>query len=142
MKIKQLCAGLFILMLSLNSLAQTLTLNVSGIRNLEGVLKIAVFKNTQQFEDEKPDKSYIFEKSDVKAGKKSIELKLSPGTYAVSILDDEDKSGDMTYRFGIYPLEGVGFSNYILSGLSKPDFADFDFIIKDDIKVNVIMKYF
>ncbi len=49
----------------------------------------------------------------------------------------------MTYRLRIYPLEGVGFSNYKLKGMTKPKLDDFSFTIPlRNQQVIVEMKYF
>lgn len=127
----------------MNVTAQTLTIDVSGIRSSTGQLQIAIFETAEQFNDEKPAKTLYIDKSGLANGKKSIQVNLKPGTYAITVLDDEDKSKDMTYTWGIYPKEGVGFSNYKLQGLSKPDFSDFDFKITEDSKhVKVEIDYF
>jgi len=139
----KLLFAFFALTIGAVSYAQSITVNISGIEKTEGNLSVAVFENQEQFDDEVPAKSIQFDKSDIVDGKKTVTLNLKPGTYAITVLDDEDKSGDMTYRFGVYPLEGVGFSNYILSGMSKPDFADFDFTVTDKKQdISVKMKYF
>lgn len=120
-----------------------LNVEITNIRNSKGVLLISVFNNQKQFDDEVPDKNFIVEKNNIKNGNKTVKIKLPSGTYGITVLDDEDKSGDVTYKFKIYPIEGVGFSNYVLSGLSKPDFEDFDFSISNSDKVVLVkMKYF
>mgnify|MGYP000097222175 CR=1 FL=1 len=117
-------------------------LKLSEIRNLKGQLQVAVFKSQQQFDDEKPEKTLYFSKAKVKAGKINLALNLPQGSYAITVLDDEDKSKGMTYRFGVYPLEGIGFSGYKLKGMSKPDFNEFDFKVSDTKKhVDVAMHY-
>lgn len=143
MKAKTALLSVF-LIFSLSMFAQSITLNISGIENTEGILQIAIFENAQQFEDEKPMKVINLPKTNIQNGSTSTTIELAAGTYAITVLDDEDKSGDMTYRFGVYPLEGVGFSDYMLKGLSKPDFTDFDFTLTNDNAktVSVQMKYF
>lgn len=130
-------------LVSINNTAQTLTIDVSGVRSTTGQLQVAIFETSRQFDDEKPAKTLYIDKSGLSNGKKSIQVKLKPGTYAITVLDDEDKSKDMTYTWGIYPKEGVGFSNYKLQGLSKPDFSDFDFKITEDSRhIKVEIDYF
>ena len=72
-----------------------------------------------------------------------IKLKLKPGVYGISVLDDENKDGEMKYNWFGIPKEGYGFSNFYHTGITKPNFKDFDFIVgeKDKI-VQVKMKYF
>ena len=134
---------LLIILTGINARSQSVTININGIRNYDGQLQIAVFENQQQFHDEEPVEKLNFAKSDISNGRKSIKINLKSGTYAITVLDDGDKSDDMTYRLGLYPKEGVGFSNYTLKGLKKPDFSDFDFAIDQNNKqVNVDIKYF
>ena len=126
-----------------SSFAQSVTLEIKNIRNLKGQLQVSVFENQQQFDDEKPAKIIYFDKKGISDGKKLVKLDLKPGTYGITLLDDEDKSKDMTYRMGIYPREGVGFTGYKLSGMKKPKFSDFDFTATGDSKKLLVdIKYF
>lgn len=131
------------LVISQQSQVQSITIQVSNIRNLDGHLQVAIFKNAQQFDDEDPEEVLYFDKVDITSGSKELDLKLGNGTYAITVVDDEDDSQDMTYRFGIYPKEGVGFSNYQLKGMKKPDFEDFDFLVSGKSQqIAVVIKYF
>ncbi len=131
------------ILLGMNIQAQSLTITVYGIRNTTGRLQIAIFENAQQFKDEIPVKKLFIDKSEITDSNTSIQTDLAPGTFGIAVLNDEDESGAMTYRFKVYPLEGVGFSNFTMKGLKKPDFSDFDFtIITSGLLVNVEMKYF
>ncbi len=133
----------FALVLGINAEAQSLTIKVTGIRNTKGWLQVAIFENEQQFRDETPWKKLYFEKTDISEGCKNIKIDLKPGTYAITVLDDEDRSKDMTFKYYVYPVEGVGFSNYQLHGMTKPAFKDFDFAMgQTNEVVNVKIKYF
>ncbi|MBR9861371.1 DUF2141 domain-containing protein [bacterium] len=126
-----------------SSESNKVTLNISGIETEDGHLQVAVFENQSQFDDEKAVKVVYFNKNGMVNGTKTVLISLKPGTYAVTVLDDEDDSKDMTYRLGVYPLEGVGFSEYVLQGMSRPDFTDFDFTVKQTgAVVQVKMQYF
>ena len=128
---------------NLNCMAQSITLNIKNIRNDKGHLQVAVFENEAQFKDEKPVRKIYFDKSEIANGNKKITIDFKPGTYAITVLDDEDDSKDMTYRLGIYPREGVGFTNFKMEGMSKPKFSDFDFTINEGNKQLIVeMKYF
>lgn len=118
-------------------------LTVTGIEEDKGHLRIGIFENQSQFDDEKAAKSLVIDKTDIKEGNKTIEINLEPGTYGISILDDADDSKNMTYRFGIYPLEGVAFSNFKFTGMSKPKFDDFKFDLgSSSIEITAPMRYF
>jgi uncharacterized protein (DUF2141 family) len=125
-------------------LAQNIEVSISNIRNNKGNIVLAIFTNQQQFANEKPIKEEIFDKSSVKNGVMKVKFNLPLGNYAIALLDDEDKNGDMKYNFLGAPLEGFGFSNYVSSGLSKPKYSDFNFDVKKgknkiDIQVRYIL---
>lgn len=124
--------------------AQTLVVNISNIRNAEGQFQVALFENNEQMKNEQPVAKYYFEKKGIRDGKLTLSIPLTPGTYGITVLDDEDMSKEMTYQMGLYPKEGVGFSNHQLKGMSKPKFEEFSFIIEDkkNTPVAVVMKYF
>lgn len=118
-------------------------LTVTGIEEEEGHLRIGIFENQGQFDEEKAAKSIVVDKTGIKDGSKTIEINIEPGTYGISILDDADDSKNMTYRFGIYPLEGVAFSNFKFTGMSKPKFDDFKFSLgSSPIEITAPMRYF
>jgi uncharacterized protein (DUF2141 family) len=123
--------------------AQQLFLQVHGIRSSKGVLRIGVFQNQKQFDQEKPYRSFVFAKGDVVAGFLLAKIPVVQGNYAITVLDDEDNSGNMTYKFKIFPTEGVGFSNYRLNKPLKPKFSDFDFIFdKNNADILIKLQYF
>jgi uncharacterized protein (DUF2141 family) len=142
MRIKLLLL-LFTVFLGMSGTAQNLTIDISGIKNNTGTLRIGIFQNQDQFDKEEAFKKITISKKDIASGNKTITTSLTSGTYAVTVLDDEDNSGNMTYRLRVYPTEGVGFSNFKLKGLSKPKFSDFDFNMDDSgTSVKVVMTYF
>jgi len=136
----KICTVLFLSLIYYSLSAQQLLINIQGIRSSKGVIRIGVFENQQQFDEEEPFRSILLAKKDVVAGNLSAEISIAPGKYAITILDDEDNSGNMTYKFKVFPIEGVGFSNYLLNKPLKPKFSDFDFDfnhIRKDIIVRI-----
>lgn len=134
---------LFVLLfvtLSIN--AQTLTIEITNIRNSGGNIAFAVFSNNTNFDNEKTYFEEIYPKTNLLNETMIIELELKPGVYGISVLDDEDKDGEMKYNWLGIPREGFGFSNYYHRGIFKPGFEDFDFIVSEKDKiVQVKMKY-
>ena len=123
--------------------AQTLSIKITNIRSKKGKIVVAVFKNNEAFKKEQTfmDKSYS--KCNVRNGALTIKLKLEPGIYGISILDDKNNDGEMEYNFIGLPKEGYGFSNFFHRGMNRPVFEDFDFTVgKKDLTVYVKMKYF
>lgn len=111
--------------------AQSLTIHISGIRNGKGMLCIAIYTNSRQFETDKPYRKLAVSKEEVKDGKITVIVKELPaGQYGIALLDDENNNGKMDYRL-LLPAEGCGFSNYRHSGLKRPKYEDFDFDISE-----------
>ena len=107
---------------------------IEGVRSKKGKLVIAIFKDQESFEKRKPIKKVVLNKSEIKGNE--IAFKLSPGTYGISVLDDENENNVMDYNFFKMPKEGFGFSNYYHKGFSKPHFDTFRFeIIDGTIKI-------
>lgn len=120
-----------------------LSLEITGIRNSKGYIRIAVFTDENQFRKEQPQKSFVFYKTQLIDDKMDISIRdLSPGIYGIAVLDDENNNGKLDYRFFI-PGEGIGFSCYELK-LRKPDFSEFSFELKDGLprRLMIQIKYF
>ena len=123
--------------------AQILTVEITNIRNNKGNIILAVFIDNKSFKIEKPNISKTYLKTNVINGTMIIELKLKPGVYGISVLDDENKDGEMKYNWFGIPTEGFGFSNYYHTGIIRASFENFDFIFgKKDKIIQVKMKYF
>lgn len=66
---------------------------------------------------------------------------IKPGIYGIAILDDENKNEKMDYGL-ILPKEGFGFSDYYHTGMKRPKFDSFDFVLKNEIKsVEIKVRY-
>lgn len=139
---KQIVA-LLLLALPFLGYSQTITVNVTGVESPKGHLLMGVFTSDEAFDDEKPVKNMSFAKAKVKEGKLSFSFELEPGTYGLSFVDDENDSKSMDYNWMHIPEEGFGFSDYYLSGMSKPGFDDFKFTVKkgENKTVTVKMRY-
>ncbi len=116
---------------------------IEGIRNLKGKIKIGFFQNDTQFQNENAYKRIVVSKANVINNRLVYTCYIESGTWGISLLDDENNNGKMEYSFFGIPIEGFGFSNYYLTGLSSPSFNDFKFkvISGQSKKVVVKMKY-
>ncbi len=109
-----------ILMSSLASAQITVTLSVVGFHNNNGDLLLGVFNDESQFPFD-PFLEYEWPKDTLKGNTMVVEFSVpEPGKYALSLMDDENSSGDMDKNFIGYPTEHYGFSNDIHPGLFKP----------------------
>jgi len=113
-------------------------LEVEGFENLDGNLAIAIYNNSETFNSE--TEFYIEAAFTVDESYMSIVIdSMDAGTYAISILHDEDESGDMEMGgfLNLIPQEGFGFSNNPVIGISEPSFSDCKFAIDEGQAVSV-----
>lgn len=93
--------------------ADILTVNVTGARNAKGKVIVWLFRDPQGFPN---DVSKIFRQQSVgiDASTKTTRVTfrdLPPGTFAVTVLHDENGNGKMDKNFLGIPREGYGASN-------------------------------
>jgi uncharacterized protein (DUF2141 family) len=125
-----------------NPAARVVQLHFSSIRNMKGQIQLGVYRNQQEFKEEKPYQTHIFPKKNLKDGSMTAELSLPDGVYGISVLDDENANKKMDYNFLGMPEEGFGFSDFYLSGFSRPVFEDFDFQLNGKAKaVKIKFRY-
>jgi len=122
--------------------SQTLKVNVIGIRNPSGSIVLAFYNTNESFEKEKALFIKKISKSGLVNGTLSITYNdLKSGTYGIAILDDENNNDKMDYGWFL-PKEGFGFSNYYHTGLTRPTFDKFDFVLNGDTKtVEIKVRY-
>lgn len=123
--------------------SQTLKVSITGLRNNKGSVIMGFYNKDKAFEDETP----LFKKVESKANTVNHVLTLNytgitPGTYGIVLLDDENNNSKMDYGL-ILPDEGYGFSNYWHTSLTKPKVAKFSFTIapNEHKTVEIKVKY-
>jgi uncharacterized protein (DUF2141 family) len=117
------------------AVAQTLKINITGLRNNSGVVRMGFYINNESFDKEEP----LFVKTEPKASTANGVLSitytgLKPGTYGVALLDDENNNDKVDYGWFL-PKEGFGFTNYYHTGITKPNFSKFMFTLGNGLKV-------
>jgi len=138
-KSKSICLLILIFVCSITVYSQNIKVLVTGIRSTQGQVIIKVYKDNASFNKDKPFITKKFIKSGISKGEMAVNFTLESGTYGLALLDDENKDNEMNYTFLGIPEEGFGFSNYYLSGLTKPTFDLFKFVlIKDQIQKIII----
>ena len=122
--------------------AQTLSIEITDVRNTEGHLLLGVYTNDIDYQNKIAVLKQTVLKTNLKDGKVTTTIEgLSPGVYGIALMDDEDWDRKMAYRL-IIPTEGFAFSNYFHEGFSKPHFEDFKFNLEsEDVKVVMKCKY-
>ena len=128
---------------SYSQLSGQLILNVSEIRNKNGVIRLGIYKDNSTFQEEKPFLVKSFSKDKLIDGKLTFSFSVNVGEFGIALLDDENENGKMDYSFFI-PQEGFGFSNYFHSGLRMPTFENFKFVVtkNNSTKINLVIKYY
>ena len=118
----------------------SVSVEVNGLINTEGKLRIGIFDNSEDFKNkENPaySKSLVLADTSIKADIQNIE----PGTYAIAVYHDENNDYQLnTKKLGI-PSEGVGFSGISKSKIKPPDFETASFILKGDTAILIRMRY-
>lgn len=121
-----------------------LTVLFDNIRNKDGKIYVFIYS----YENQYPDNPYLnFEidkqvVSDYGTLKFMIPESLSKGSYAVSVLDDENSNDDLDFFLGL-PLEGYGFSNNVAPFLSMPKYDDLLFDLSSNKKtISLTLQYF
>ena len=119
--------------------AQTLSIEITDVRNAEGHLLLGLYTNDIDYQNKIAVLKQTVLKTKLKDGKVITTIEgLSPGVYGIALLDDEDWDRKMRYKY-LFPQEGFAFSNYFHVGYSKPHFEDFRFELGKEDKT-VIMK--
>ncbi|MFQ6599784.1 DUF2141 domain-containing protein [Flavobacterium sp. C3NV] len=133
----------FIILLCLGrSYGQNITIKISGIRSEKGQIILNVFKNSKDYENEKVSKKLIFDKKAISNDLLIINCDLDPGTYGITLIDDENKNGELNKNLIGIPKEGFGFSNFYMEKMKKPVFDDFKITIKNpNNKITIKVKY-
>ena len=123
-----------------NTYSQEVHLKIYNIHSATGVMCVGVFDSEENFRDEKPYLHMIVKKTTMENNEMALELKLKPGTYGITVLDDENSDGKMNWKLLAIPREGFGFADYYHTGLKKPRFHKFSFTFLPDQKKCMIVK--
>jgi len=128
----RLWAGLLLLAGAQCAVASTLTVVVSGVRNADGNVALAVFSSSEGFP-----------KEDLKAVRRQVAPigadgvartvfgDLPAGVYAIAAFHDDDRSGKLETNFFGVPKKGYGFSNNPRPGLRAATFDEARFMVPD-----------
>ncbi|MEO7082565.1 MAG: DUF2141 domain-containing protein [Flavobacteriales bacterium] len=125
-----------------NDASYSLTVEVKGLRNSIGEVQFTLYNKDGSIPDEHFKKYYKLFKAEIIHGSSTVRFENIPqGTYAVNILHDENKNGEIDKGF-ILPKEGIGFSNIESIGLrNKPSFSKASFDLKGDQTIEVKVIY-
>jgi len=131
-----------VIFFALSCFSQQIEMEITNIQSTKGSIRIAIFRNDEDFKNETPVKEFVFKKVGIKKGKMTVQFEWKEGRYGFALLDDENDDGKMNYNFLGAPKEGYGFSNYEHTGFRKPAFSNFAVDIRHGLnKLKVNMQY-
>lgn len=119
--------------------AQDIRVRITGIRSNKGNIILNVFKDQESYAKENPYKTIVLNKDNIDHGRLEGNFRIDPGTYGITLIDDENHNGKIDRNIIGLPREGFGFSNYIMEKMSRPKFTDFevDLHIKQDFSIQL-----
>lgn len=123
---------LFMLTASLGAQTVTLTVTVTGARNTNGTLGVALFKDAQGFPE---DPSRMVQPQAVPIDAKTLSARvvftnIPPGGCAISARHDENANGKLDKNFVGMPKEGYAISNNPKPKMRPPTFDEAKFSVK------------
>jgi uncharacterized protein (DUF2141 family) len=113
---------------------------ISGLRNDKGQMLCALFSSAEAFPT-KADKAVA--RLTIKIAERQATcdfIGVAPGTYAVSVVHDENSNGKLDRNFIGMPREGVGASNDAKGHMGPPKFSAASFRYESgrlDLKIRV-----
>ncbi len=132
-----------IFLTSMNPPAESsIRITVHSLRNEKGVILLSLFQSEAGFPSDAA-KAVKLVKAPINGNTTEIVLDNVPaGTYAISLMHDENNNGKMdTGTFGI-PKEGYGASNDAKATLGPPSFSDAHFEHTQNTQLKIKMRYF
>jgi len=129
--------------LGLGLYASSLSIEVDNLRDSKGEVVFSVYNKDGSIPDQKLQNFYKQKKAKIIENHSEVVFSNLPnGEYAVNILHDENKNGEIDKGF-LLPKEGIGFSNFESIGLmNKPNFKKAKFELNGDKTLKVKVIYF
>ena len=117
----------------------TVEVTVSNVKDTTGTIRVGIFKDQATF----LKNAYLGKV--VKAGKGEVKVifeNVPSGTYALSVIHDENRNGELDSNLIGIPKEGFAFGNDAMGTFGPPSYDKASFVIgKEVIKMKVTMKY-
>ena|SRR5271165_4718692 len=113
------------------SRTSALTVRINGARNTKGQIGVVLFQRPEGFPGD-TSKAVRQQRVNIDSGTRSAEVifkDLPYGTYAVSVLHDENDNGKMDKTFMGIPREGYGASNNPQKRMGPPEFDEAKFSV-------------
>lgn len=124
--------------------SSTLTVKIKGIRNTKGKIGVVLYGDAKGFPLD-PSSAVAAKKVDVDPQTLTATVvfeKLPQGTYAATVLHDENLVGKMEFDSSGTPIEGYGISNNPDTSEGPPSFDDAKFTVNQpDSAIEIAMVY-
>ncbi len=120
----------------------SITVHITGLKNLDGKLGVSLYNSKKGFPG-KHEQAYASTLKKISSTSETALFENLPyGTYAVSVMHDENNNGKLDTNFIGIPKEGVGVSNNPKIGMGGPKFKDSVFTLDTKaLELTVAMKY-
>ncbi len=132
---KILSTLLFSSLVSLNTYAHELVLNVDKITNPKGVMMIALYNSAAGYNSD----TNIFSGKQIAVSENMLTVNfgdIPAGDYAIKLYQDENQNGTIDKNVIGIPTEGYGFSNNG-GAMGQPSFEDAKFTVKSNTRISI-----
>jgi len=109
------------------------TVSITGISNGKGRIYINLYTSANGFPTDMSKAVKKISLTAQKPGLKYVFENLPKGTYAISVMHDENNNGKMDKNFFGIPIEGYCVSNNAKGFMSAPSFSDARFEVNKDV---------
>ncbi|MFO7810007.1 MAG: DUF2141 domain-containing protein [Candidatus Delongbacteria bacterium] len=99
------------------------TVKVEGFKSNKGYCRLLVYENEKGFPED-PDTSILISSLEIKDKRTEFSFMIPPGTYAISILHDENSNEKLDKTWYGKPKEGFGISNNPKIWFGPPKFEE------------------
>jgi len=136
MKKYYLILSLFLASQCLWAQESSLTIKVSGIEELKGIIQVGIYNKEEAFP--KIDSQYRIEYFDVDSKEMILKMDgLAHGEYAIALFHDVNGDGICNLNMLSIPKEPYGFSNNIKPVFSSPSFESTKFILNANKNIQI-----
>jgi uncharacterized protein (DUF2141 family) len=116
---------------------------ILGIRNSVGAVACALFEAPEGFPTEFMRFATNLMMVKVRAAKATCDFAdIAPGTYALAVIHDENRDGELATNWMGMPQEGYGFSNDAKGSFGAPSFEAASFAYNgQSLKMTIALQY-
>lgn len=112
----------------------------TGFKNELGRCRLLLFDSEKGFPD-KTENAVLAYSGIIIEGETIFEFKTVPGTYAVTLMHDQNENKRLDKNWIGAPKEGFGFSRNAKVIMGAPDFKEAAFTVKENTSLEIKMIY-